>query len=111
VAGLDLPADVDIPRRRFPAEIEASAYFIVAEALTNVVKHSYATCSEVRATVRGGTLHLMVRDDGTGGADAGGHGLVGMNDRITALGGSFELDSRAGGGTAIMASLPLRTVS
>jgi signal transduction histidine kinase len=111
VAGLDLPADVDIPRRRFPAEIEASAYFIVAEALTNVVKHSYATCSEVRATVRGETLHVMVRDDGTGGADAGGHGLVGMNDRITALGGSFELDSRAGGGTAIMASLPLRTMS
>ena len=101
VARLDLPADVDIPRKRFPAEIEASAYFIVAEALTNVVKHSYATCSEVRATVRDGTLHVTVRDDGTGGADAGGHGLVGMNDRITALGGRFELDSPAAGGTSI----------
>jgi signal transduction histidine kinase len=111
VARLDLPADVDIPLKRFPAEIEASAYFIVAEALTNVVKHSYATHSEVRATVRDGTLHVTVRDDGTGGADAGGHGLVGMNDRITALGGTFGLDSRSGGGTSVTASLPLPTVS
>jgi signal transduction histidine kinase len=109
VGRLDLPADVDIPLDRFPAEIEASAYFIVAEALTNVVKHSYATHSEVIATVRDGTLNVTVRDDGTGGADAGGHGLVGMNDRITALGGRFELASPAGGGTSITASLPLPT--
>jgi signal transduction histidine kinase len=111
VARLDLPAEVDIPLRRFPAEIEASAYFIVAEALTNVVKHSYATYSEVRAIVWDGTLQVTVRDDGTGGADAGGHGLVGMNDRVTALGGRFELDSPSGGGTAITASLPLPAVS
>jgi signal transduction histidine kinase len=108
VGRLDLPADVDIALDRFPAEIEASAYFIVVEALTNVVKHSYATQSEVRATVRGHALHVTVRDDGRGGADAGGHGLVGMNDRITALGGRFELDSPAGGGTSITASLPIR---
>jgi signal transduction histidine kinase len=111
VARLDLPADVVIPRERFPAEIEASAYFIVAEALTNVVKHSYATHSEVRATVRDGTLQVTVRDDGTGGADPSGHGLVGMNDRITALGGRFELDSPGGGGTSITACLPLTTAS
>ena len=110
VARLDLPSDVDIPVGRFPAEIEASAYFIIAEALTNVVKHSYATRSEVRATLRDGILHVTVRDDGTGGADAGGHGLVGMNDRVAALGGRFELDSPRGGGTSITASLPLPRV-
>jgi PAS domain S-box-containing protein len=107
VSRLDVPADVDVPAERFRAEIEASAYFIVAEALTNVVKHSHAGNVEVRAFVEDGTLHLEVRDDGIGGADPGGHGLVGMVDRVTALGGRLHIDSPAGGPTLVAATLPL----
>jgi signal transduction histidine kinase len=107
VERLDLPVQVEIPDQRFVAEIEASAYFVVAEALTNVVKHSHAKSAEVRATVDDGSLIVEVQDDGIGGADAGGHGLVGMNDRVTALGGHLEIESPAGGGTRLSATLPL----
>jgi signal transduction histidine kinase len=77
VERLDLPVDVDVPAERFEREIEASAYFVVAEALTNVVKHSRARRAEVRASTEDGLLHVEVRDDGIGGADPDGHGLVG----------------------------------
>jgi len=98
---------VEVPSERFPAEIEASAYFIVAEALTNVVKHSHATRAEVTASVQDGALLVQVQDDGVGGADPSGHGLVGMNDRVTALGGRLDIESPAGGGTIVTATLPL----
>ena len=104
---LDLPVRVDVPDDRLPAEIEASAYFIAAEALTNVVKHSQSERAEVRAFVEHGTLHLEVRDDGIGGADPHGHGLVGLGDRVTALGGRLEIESPPGGGTLLVARLPL----
>ena len=107
VARLDLPVEVDVPADRFPAEIEASAYFIVVEALTNVVKHSRAGRAEVTASVADGMLRVEVRDDGTGGADRDGHGLVGITDRATALGGRLEIESPAGGGTLVAATLPL----
>ena len=107
VARMDLPVDVDVPRDRFPAEIEASAYFIAAEALTNVVKHAQAGCAAVSASVEDGTLRLEIRDDGIGGADAGGHGLVGLRDRVTALGGRLEIESPPGSGTLLAAALPL----
>ena len=107
VTRLDLPVDVDVPEARYPAEIEASAYFIVAEALTNVSKHARATRAEVRVAADGGVLRIEVRDDGIGGADASGHGLVGLEDRATALGGRFELESPRGGGTFLTATLPL----
>jgi signal transduction histidine kinase len=107
VERLDLPIKVDVPAERLPAEIEASAYFIVAEALTNVVKHSRAGRTDVRASVEGGMLHVEVRDDGIGGADPGGHGLVGMGDRVTALGGRLKIESPPGGGTLVAATLPL----
>ena len=109
VARLDLPVRVDVPAERFPAEIEASAYFIVAEALTNVVKHSHAGHAEVTASVEDGMLRVEVRDDGIGGADPDGHGLVGMGDRVTALGGRLKIESPAGGGTLVAATLPLPT--
>jgi signal transduction histidine kinase len=98
---------VDVPAERFPAEVEASAYFIVAEALTNVVKHSHAARAEVAASVEDGMLHVEVQDDGIGGADPGGHGLVGIGDRVTALGGRLKIESPAGGGTLVAATLPL----
>ena len=107
VERLDLPVRVDVPPERFPAEIEASAYFIVAEALTNVVKHAQATHAEVTASVQDGTLRVEVRDDGTGGADPGGQGLLGMRDRATALGGRLEIESAAGRGTLVAATLPV----
>jgi signal transduction histidine kinase len=107
VARLDLPVDVEVPAERFPAEIEASAYFIVVEALTNVVKHAQATRAEVTATVVDGMLSVTVRDDGTGGADPYGHGLVGMHDRAAALGGRLEIHSPVGAGTLLAVTLPL----
>jgi signal transduction histidine kinase len=107
VARLELPVEVDVPAERFPAAIEASAYFVVAEALTNVVKHAHATRAEVRGTMQDGMLHIEVRDDGIGGVDPDGHGLVGMGDRVTALGGTLQIQSPPGGGTLVIATLPL----
>ncbi|WP_051323703.1 GAF domain-containing sensor histidine kinase [Candidatus Solirubrobacter pratensis] len=104
---LELPVEVDVTAERLPPEIEASAYFIVAEALTNVVKHSRAGRAEVTASVRAGALRVEVRDDGVGGADPAGHGLVGIGDRATALGGRLRVESPAGGGTVVAATLPL----
>ena len=110
VERLDLDVKVDLPPERFPAEIEASAYFIVAEALTNVVKHAHAESAAVSARIDAGMLQVEVRDDGIGGADPSGRGLVGVNDRVTALGGQFSVESPAGGGTVMTATLPISAV-
>jgi signal transduction histidine kinase len=107
VARLDLPVQLDVPAERLPTEIEATAYFIVAEALTNVFKHARATRAAVRAAVQDGSLRVEVRDDGIGGADPGGHGLLGMSDRVTVLGGRLNIVSPPGGGTVLAATLPL----
>jgi signal transduction histidine kinase len=107
VARVRLPVDVTVPDERLPAEIEASAYFVVAEALTNVEKHSHARRAEVKAWVDDAMLHVDVRDDGIGGAHASGTGLLGLNDRVAALGGRLEVESPEGGGTRIKATLPL----
>ena len=109
VSHLDLEVDVDVTSTRLPPATEASAYFIVAEALTNVVKHSQAGSAQVAATVRDGLLRLEVRDDGAGGADPGGHGLLGLDDRVAALGGRLRIDSPPGAGTVLTAELPLST--
>ena len=107
VKRVDLPVQVKVPSQRYPPEIEASAYFIVAEALTNVVKHADATFAEVTASVTDGTLRVEIRDDGIGGADPRGHGLVGTRDRAAALGGWVDIDSPRGAGTIVTATLPL----
>jgi PAS domain S-box-containing protein len=110
VARLPLPVEVEVSRDRLQADIEASAYFIVAEALTNVVKHAGATRATVTATVDDGGLSLEVRDDGTGEVDPDGHGLVGIADRVDALGGELQIESGGGdGGTVLAARLPLST--
>jgi signal transduction histidine kinase len=108
VSRLPVPVDVDVIGDRLPRDIEASAYFILAEALTNVVKHADATCAGVRAGIENGELTLTVRDDGIGGADPEGHGLVGIADRVEALGGRLRVDSNHGKGTELTARLPLR---
>jgi signal transduction histidine kinase len=107
VTRLHVPTDVDIPDERFPAEIEASAYFIVAEALTNIVKHADATRAKVRTSTKHGMLRVEVRDDGIGGADPSSHGLVGMSDRVAALGGRLEFETLPGAGTTVVATLPI----
>jgi signal transduction histidine kinase len=104
-----IPVDLDVSSERLPPDLEASAYFIVAEALTNVVKHARATQATVRAAIDGGVLTLEVRDDGVGGANPDGHGLVGMADRVDALGGRLWIESTDGDGTALAARLPLST--
>ena len=106
VARLGLSVHVEVPHARLPPAIESSAYFIVAEALTNVLKHSQATKAAVTAEVAGDTLTLEVRDDGRGGADPKGHGLLGIGDRAAALGGRLRIDSPRGGGTVLTAELP-----
>jgi signal transduction histidine kinase len=110
VERLDLDVKVNLPPERFPAEIEASAYFIVSEALTNVVKHARAESAAVSAWIADGMLQVEVRDDGIGGADPSGRGLVGLNDRATALGGRFRVESPTGGGTVMTATLPISAV-
>jgi signal transduction histidine kinase len=104
---LQLPVDLDVAADRVQTDVEASAYFMVAEALTNVAKHAHAERAAVRTAVADGALRVEVADDGIGGADPSGHGLVGMADRVTALGGRLEIDSPPAGGTRIAASFPL----
>jgi PAS domain S-box-containing protein len=106
---LDLPVALDVTRERLLADIEASAYFIVAEALTNVVKHAQATRAVVRAGVEDGVLALEVSDDGVGGADPLGHGLVGIADRVDALGGQMSISSAKSKGTVLAVRLPVST--
>jgi signal transduction histidine kinase len=107
VSRVDLPVEVDIPAGRFPAETEASAYFVVAEGLTNVMKHAHAARAAVRAYIEDGMLNVEVRDNGVGGADVRGRGLVGLGDRVTAIGGQLMLDSPETGGTLLAAKLPV----
>src|SRR4029453_4931997 len=90
--------------------VEASAYYIVAEALTNVAKHSRASTVSVAtvADTAGGVLHIAVSDDGVGGAHfAAGTGLVGVKDRVEAIGGRIFFYSPLGGGTSLRVELPL----
>ena len=107
VSRLQLDVRVDVRTPRLPSEIEASAYFIVAEGLTNVVKHAQATSAEVTAAVTEHALHVEVSDDGIGGADPSGPGLLGIGDRAAALGGRLDVSSAPGGGTRLTVELPL----
>jgi signal transduction histidine kinase len=99
---------VDPPSERFPPAIEATAYFTVAEALTNVAKYAEATHAVVQVACEGDELVVEVRDDGIGGAAVGkGSGLSGLADRVGASDGTLTVDSPAGQGTRVRAVLPL----
>jgi signal transduction histidine kinase len=104
-----IPVDLQIRAdERLPDQVEVSAYYVVAEALTNAAKHSRASAVSVEVEVAGEALRVAVRDDGAGGADlAHGTGLVGLKDRVEALGGRIFLDSRRGAGTSLQAEFPL----
>jgi signal transduction histidine kinase len=95
-------------RGELPSSVQTTAYFVVAEALTNASKHAHSDRVEVRVAVDEGHAVVEVRDDGSGGVDpARGSGLSGLADRVSALGGTLEIDSPVGAGTTIRARLPL----
>jgi signal transduction histidine kinase len=97
---------VDLPRRP-PPVIEAVAYFVVSEALTNVAKHAQASQAEVFVQRTGDRLHVIISDDGAGGADpARGTGLAGLAKRASSVDGTFEIASPPGGPTLITVDLP-----
>jgi signal transduction histidine kinase len=98
---------VEVPGERLPEPVEAAAYFVIAEALTNVAKYADATHATVRVATEDGALVVEVRDDGVGGAEIGaGSGLSGLVDRVGACEGSLSVDSPRGAGTTLRAVLP-----
>lgn len=104
------PVEVELHacEERFPAAIETAAYYVVAEALTNVAKYARASHATVRVVAEEGRVVVEVRDDGVGGADpSSGSGLLGLGDRVEALGGSLAVESPPGEGTLVRAVLPL----
>jgi signal transduction histidine kinase len=108
VSRVSLPVSVDVSVNRVPAGVEATAYFVISEALTNAVKHARADRAAVLARFERGELRVEVRDDGVGGARGGdGTGLGGLQDRVSALDGRFVLESPPGGGTRVSAFLPI----
>ena len=104
-----VPVSLDVQvAARPPEPVEIAAYYAVSEALTNVAKHAHASAAEVEVAAADGMLRVDVRDDGRGGADFGrGSGLVGLKDRVEALGGRVSLQSPAGAGTTLQIALPL----
>jgi signal transduction histidine kinase len=104
-----VPVELDVEtQQRFPDRIEVAAYYVVSEALTNAAKHARATRVNVAVEATDGVLRVAVRDDGAGGADpARGSGLVGLHDRVDALGGRIDIVSPRGGGTTLVIELPL----
>jgi PAS domain S-box-containing protein len=104
-----VPVTLEVPERRFDPSVEAAAYYVVSEALANVTKHARAESMSVRISEEGGRLRVEVADDGAGGADpAKGSGLRGLADRVSALDGTFAVESPTGGGTRVRAEFPLR---
>jgi PAS domain S-box-containing protein len=107
-----VPVDiVELPAERPSSAAETTAYFTVAEALTNVAKYAQATRATVKIATEDGSLVVEVRDDGIGGAQAGtGSGLSGLSDRVGAIDGTLSVDSPPGEGTLVRAALPLQVV-
>lgn len=103
-----VPVHIDaVPNERLPAGVEACAYFVVSEAVTNAAKHASASSVHVQLDRVDGTLRLTVRDDGVGGADRSrGTGIAGLHDRVAALGGTLHVESPSGHGTRVTAELP-----
>jgi signal transduction histidine kinase len=105
-----VPVEVSgVPDVPLGEPVEACAYFVTAEALTNIAKHAKARGAWVNLTLEQDYLRLQVRDDGVGGADTqSGGGLHGLRDRVDALDGQIEISSPPGGGTAVTVEIPLR---
>jgi signal transduction histidine kinase len=104
-----VPVELDVrAQARLPERVEVAAYYVVSEALTNAAKHAHASVVNVEVETVEGALRLRVRDDGVGGADpVRGSGLIGLKDRVEALGGTLAVQSPAGAGTTLRVELPL----
>lgn len=103
-----LPVDAEVDVGRLPELVETTAYFVIAEALTNMIKHASASRARVRAETVGDRLEVEISDDGRGGADpARGPGLTGLIDRVEAVGGTMSVTSPPGAGTTLSISLPI----
>ena len=104
-----IPVELDLHGdRRLPEPVEVAAYYVVSEGLTNAAKHANPSAVKVSLDTHATTLQLAIRDDGIGGADpSDGSGLVGLRDRIEALGGTFRVTSPAGNGTSLLIKVPL----
>jgi signal transduction histidine kinase len=104
-----VPVELDLrAERRLPKRVEVAACYVVSEALTNAAKHAAASVVNIELDAHGATARLAIRDDGAGGADPGhGSGLVGLSDRIEALGGTLQFTSPAGKGTTLLIETPL----
>jgi len=102
-----VPVELDLRAGRLSGPVEVAAYYAVSEALANAAKHARASVVQVELDARDEIVRLAIRDDGIGGADpAQGSGLVGLSDRIEALGGKLEVTSPAGGGTSLLIEIP-----
>jgi GAF domain-containing protein len=108
---MPMPVAIDLSVGPLPGAVEATGYFVVAEALTNVAKHSRAESAAVTARIEEETLRVEVRDDGIGGARPDGNGLRGLGDRLAAVDGRLRVDSPTGGGTLIAAAIPVHPKS
>jgi signal transduction histidine kinase len=104
-----VPVELDLrSARRLGEQVELTAYFVVSEALANAAKHANASMVWIRFDTEDGVARITVRDDGVGGAEVGaGSGLLGLADRVEAIGGKFELESPAGEGTLLRAEFPI----
>jgi signal transduction histidine kinase len=108
-----VPVELDLADvGRLPEDVEVAAYYVVAEALANAAKHSHASEVRVAARLDGPSVRISIRDDGVGGAEfSRGSGLIGLHDRVEALGGVFEVRSEPGAGTTLTAQIPVATPS
>jgi PAS domain S-box-containing protein len=104
-----VPVELELrAETRLPEPVEVAVYYVVSEALTNTAKHAHASVVHVAVEARDGVLELSIRDDGSGGADpTRGSGLIGLTDRVEALGGTMELASPVGEGTTLLIRLPI----
>ena len=103
-----LPVELEVPADRLPEPIEAAAYYVVSEAITNVVKHAAASAVDVRVAAVNGSVVVEVADDGVGAADPdSGSGLRGLADRLSALDGRLRVESPPSGGTRVVAEIPM----
>jgi signal transduction histidine kinase len=110
VAASPVPVELRVLERRVARAAEATIYFTIAEALTNVSKHSHAALVSVQVVVEGGEIIARVADDGIGGVRVtAGSGLLGLYDRLDAIGGTLTVESPPGEGTTICARIPLRS--
>jgi signal transduction histidine kinase len=98
-------------KARYPAPVELAAFYVVSEALTNTIKYANASQITVLAEERDSTLAVCIRDDGVGGANPrNGSGLIGLRDRVEAIGGSMQITSPIGDGTTIQISMPINQI-